>query len=248
MKQLLEQETIGEVTHVLAESYGPVVLRPKGGTWRSKRETGGGCLYDYAAHPLDLLAWYLGEPASVGGTVLNSIFSNETDDEVDSTIRYPGHVSAQLSVNWSDESHRKMTTKVTIWGKKGKIVADRQECQVYLRDTATLPEGYHQGWNVDYTTALTQPVWFYLRGEEYSAQLDYFVRSIEARKAGDALPPINDFASAAITDRVIEMITASAASGSEVSAVEGSAGMPSSVPAAPRRSLFARLTAMPAAR
>ena len=61
---------IGEVSHALAEAYGPVVLRPKGGTWRSRRSEGGGCLYDYAAHPLDLLTWYLGEPSPVGGTVL----------------------------------------------------------------------------------------------------------------------------------------------------------------------------------
>ena len=34
---LLDAGAIGEVTHVLAEAYGPVVLKPKGGTWRSQR-------------------------------------------------------------------------------------------------------------------------------------------------------------------------------------------------------------------
>ena len=29
-------------------------------------------------------------------------------------------------------------------------------------------DGYEQGWNVRYTTELTRPVWYYLRGEEYS--------------------------------------------------------------------------------
>ncbi len=75
-------------------------------------------------------------------------------------------------MNWSDESQRKMTTKLTIWGTNGRIYADRQECQVYLRDTRRHPAGYQTGWNVRYTTELTEPVWFYLRGEEYSAQLD----------------------------------------------------------------------------
>jgi predicted dehydrogenase len=238
VKRLLEAETVGQVTHVLAESYGPVVLRTKGNTWRSKRETGGGCLFDYAAHPLDLLTWYFGAPVSVGGTVLGSIFSPETDDEVYSTLRYPSRVSAQLSVNWSDESHRKMTTKMTIWGTKGKIVADRQECQVYLRDTATLPEGYRHGWNVRYTTELTQPVWFYLRGEEYSAQIDYFVRSIQAAANGSPRDQQNSFASAAVTDRVIEMLTAAAAAGD---ATESAAPAPT---AAPRRTLFARRLAL----
>ena len=68
VKRLLDAGAIGEVTHVLGEAYGPVVLKPKGGTWRSQRTEGGGCLYDYAAHVLDLVNWYIGEPVGVGGT------------------------------------------------------------------------------------------------------------------------------------------------------------------------------------
>ncbi len=206
-KRLLELGAIGEVTHAHAEAYGPVVLRPKGGTWRSKSSEGGGCLYDYAAHPLDLLAWYLGEPDSVGGTVMGRIFSADTEDEVYSTLFYPGGTSAQLSVNWSDESFRKMTTRITLTGTGGRIVVDRQECQAYLRDGAPPPEGYRHGWNVRYTTDLTPPVWFYLRGEEYSAEWAYFVDAI----GGDAPEGVNSFASAAVTDRVIEMLVADAA-------------------------------------
>ena len=204
VKRLLDAETIGRVTHVLAEAYGPVVLRPKGETWRSKRTAGGGALYDYAAHPLDLLGWYLGEAESVTGSTLGRVFSAETDDEVYGSLAYSGDTTAQLSVNWSDESYRKMTTRITAWGEHGKIFADRQECQVYLRDTARVPDGYRVGWNVRYTTELTEPVGFYLRGEEYSAQLDHFVRSVSAAKRGERPVPINDFASAAMTDRVIE--------------------------------------------
>lgn len=211
-QRLLELGAIGEVTHALAEAYGPVVLRPQGGTWRSRRSEGGGCLYDYAAHPLDLLTWYLGEPGAVGGTVLGQVFSADTEDEVYSTLFYPGGVTAQLSVNWSDESYRKMSTKVTLWGTKGRIVVDRQECQVYLRDTATAPEGYQHGWNVHYTTDLTPPVWFYVRGEEYSAELDHFVRSVSGQASGLQPSDLNSFGSAAVTDRVIELMIQDAAS------------------------------------
>ncbi len=145
VKRLLDLGAIGRVTAVHAEAYGPVVLRTKGATWRSQREEGGGCLYDYAAHPLDLLSWYCGAPSGVGGTVLGQVFSRQTDDEVFATLFYPSGSSAQLSVSWSDESQRKMTTKLTLWGTNGRIFVDRQECQVYLRDTATIPEGYQQG-------------------------------------------------------------------------------------------------------
>jgi len=215
VKRLLDLNAIGEVTHMLAEAYGPVVLKPKGSTWRTQRSEGGGCLYDYAAHPLNLLNWYFGTPRGVGGSVLNNIFSADTDDEVFSTLYFPGGQSAQLSVNWSDESFRKMSTKVSIWGKNGRIVADRQEVQVYLRSAEGVPAPYQQGWNVRYTTELTEPVDFYLRGEEYTAQLDYFVRCIETK---DAANNVNSFASALATDRVISMLIADAQKGPSVMA------------------------------
>lgn len=206
VKRLLDANAIGAVTHILAEAYGPVVLRPKGSTWRTQREEGGGCLYDYAAHPINLLNWYFGAPAAVGGSVLGKIFSTGTEDEVYGTLFFGDGKTAQLSVNWSDESYRKMSTKVTIWGTEGRIYADRQECQAYLRGNTTPPEGYRPGWNVKYTTDLTEPVWFYLRGEEYSAQLDYFVQAVKERRTSN----VNSFASAAMTDRVIDMLIADA--------------------------------------
>ena len=44
VKALLDAGAIGNVTHALGEAYGPVVVKAKGGTWRSRREEGGGCL------------------------------------------------------------------------------------------------------------------------------------------------------------------------------------------------------------
>lgn len=213
VKRLLDAGVIGDVTHSLAEAYGPVVLKPKGSTWRTQRASGGGCLYDYAAHPLNLLNWYMGAPQGVGGTILNKIFSADTDDEVFGTLYFNNGQSAQISVNWSDESYRKMSTKVTIWGKLGRIYADRQEVQVYLRNDAPVPEGYKSGWNVRYTTELTEPVDFYLRGEEYSAQLDYFVRCIEEKRFDDN---VNSFSAALATDKVISMMIADADRGPAV--------------------------------
>ena len=82
---------LGRVTHVLAEAYGPVVLKPQGSTWRSQTAEGGGALYDYAAHPLNLLTWYLGATRT-GGQRRRARSSRETDDEVFSTLGFAdGH-------------------------------------------------------------------------------------------------------------------------------------------------------------
>jgi predicted dehydrogenase len=195
---------LGTVHHVRAEAYGPVVLRAKGGTWRSAKNEGGGALYDYACHAIDLVNFIVGAPASVSGVVLNKVFSRDVEDEVYCSMYYAGGATGQLAVNWSDESFRKMSTKISVWGSNGRVTADRQECQIYLREPYAGLPGVPAGWTVRYTTDLTEEVWFYLRGEEYSAQIDYFVKSIEQRRTDGK----NNFRSAMQADRVVAMILA----------------------------------------
>lgn len=201
VRRLLQNGVIGRINSTLAEAYGPVVLKHAGRTWRSEKSAGGGCLYDYAAHPLNLLTWYLGCPLSVSGSKLTQIFSTNIEDAVATTLHYSSG-TAQLIANWSDESQRKMTTKITLWGQHGKIYVDRQEVHVYLRDTAPALHDYQPGWNVRYTTELSTAPWFYLRGEEYSAQVDAFVQQLR----GKEVQQTNDFTSASITDAIIGKI------------------------------------------
>jgi hypothetical protein len=55
---------------------------------------------------------------------------------------------------------------------------------------------------VKYVMDLTEEVNFYLRGEEYSAQIDYFIKSVSGENARD----INTFDSAWKTDKSISLI------------------------------------------
>lgn len=223
--RIVQSGALGDIHHVRAEAYGPVVLRAKGGTWRSAKSEGGGALYDYACHALDLVNFIAGAPDSVSGVVRHGVFSRDVDDEVYCSLHYASGASGQLCVNWSDESFRKMSTKISVWGTNGRVTADRQECQIYLREpSAALPD-LKTGWTVRYTTDLTQEVWFYLRGEEYSAQIDYFVQSIlQQRRDGT-----NNFRSALQADRVVSMILSEAG------------GVSAAVPAAAPKGLMSRL-------
>ncbi len=200
-KRLLDQKTIGELHHARIEAYGPVVLRPKGSTWRSQKREGGGSLFDYACHAIDLTNYLIGRPLTVSGTVLNSVFSSDVDDEIYSTLQFSDKFYGQLATNWSDESFRKMSVRLNLWGSNGRINVDRQEIQVYLRNAEEKEGGITKGWNVRYTTDLTQPVWFYMRGEEYSAQIDHFVNCIKT-----GAPSMSSFRSASDTVLVASML------------------------------------------
>jgi predicted dehydrogenase len=216
--RIAKSGALGTIHHVRAEAYGPVVLRRKGSTWRSAKGEGGGALYDYACHAIDLVNFIVDTPSGVSGVARNSVFSRDVDDEVYASLSFADGASGQLCVNWSDESFRKMSTKVSVWGTNGRITADRQECQVYLREPhASLP-AIGKGWTVRYTTDLSEEVWYYLRGEEYSAQIDYFARSIQAKR----LDGENTFASALDADRVVAMILGQAREPAASVSVDGS--------------------------
>jgi predicted dehydrogenase len=241
-RRLLDHQLIGKVHHIRAEAYGPVVLRPKGSTWRSQKSEGGGCLFDYACHAIDLVNYLVGCPVGVSGTVLNNVFSSDVDDEIYSTFYFADGAKGQLATNWSDESFRKMSVKLSLWGTKGRINVDRQEIQIYLRTVEQPFEDLKSGWNVRYTTELTKPVWFYVRGEEYSAQIDHFVQCIKTNTA-----PISTFRSATDTSLVATMMRQDAgraytAVGAGQSQAHGAPAAATPVARSFVRSVFDRLT------
>ena len=207
-KRLLDQGAIGTVRHLHGEAYGPVVLKPSGRTWRSQPAEGGGCLYDYAAHPTNLMNWYAGRTTLCSGAELVTRFSADVEDAVYANLRFASGATGQLSVNWSDETVRKMSTRVSIWGDGGKLIVDRQELKVYIGSAGEPQPKYGRGWTSRYITELTPPVSYYLRGEEYTAQLEAFALGVVAGRP-DVL---NDFGSAAETDHTLELIRARAAS------------------------------------
>jgi predicted dehydrogenase len=201
VKRIVDGGYIGEIYHFLGQAYGPVVVKSKQDTWRSNPEEGGGCLMDYASHVIDLINYLLAPISHVKATMLKSIFSNQVDDAVFSMLELSNKVTGVLSVNWSDETYRKMSTSISINGKKGKIISDANELKVYFKEEP-FPAGYSKGWNIRHVTDLTPEVDYYLRGEEYSAQLDYFVKTLQGKVPNS----INSFESAWLTDKAISLI------------------------------------------
>ena len=201
VKRIADSGALGEIYHFIGESYGPVVLKKKSDTWRSDPAEGGGCLLDYASHVIDLLNDIVTPVKAAKGTLLKSIYSGKVEDAVYSLLEMESGQTGLLSVNWSDETYRKMSTSITLVGTQGKLISDANELKVFFKEDNSLA-GYSKGWNVKYITELEEGVDFYLRGEEYSAQLDYFVKA-----ANREVPNIiNNFASAANTDKAISII------------------------------------------
>lgn len=200
-KRILDNLLLGTIQHFSINMNGPVVIRSKQNNWRSKPEEGGGCLYDYAAHTIDLINHLIAPITSVKGCIFKNYFNINVEDGVYALLETSNKVSGVLNVNWSDESFRKMSTEITIIGTNGKIIVDSSELKIYLKDIKNQLT-YKKGWNLKNINTITQGVNFYLRGEEYSAQLDYFIQAIK----GEVPNNINNFESAIKTDTVLHLL------------------------------------------
>lgn len=206
VKKLLDAETIGDVKNFSCEMYGATVLKDTGSSWRAKRKTGGGCMYEFASHCIDLAVYLLGKPDKVVGSLTQSIYSSNVEDLVNSNFVYNRGCHGSIMVNWSDETYRKPTNIVTIFGTKGKIIADKHAYKIYLKEPDP-NNGFNEGWNTRYITDFAKSVRFYVRGNEFTRQLDYFVDCIEQERTDN----ISSFEDALITDILMEEITNDAA-------------------------------------
>lgn len=201
VKKLINNNILGNIKYFIAEFHGPTMLKDVKSSWRKKKTLGGGCLYELASHCIDLVIYLFGQPNNIGECVLQSIYSSDVEDLISATLLYDNFFGKTIS-NWSDYSFRKPSLSINIFGTKGKILADQYSYKLFLKYDTNL-DNFHQGWNSRYITDLAKGVRFYVRGNEFTNQLDYFIDQIDK-----GLPDnnISSFSEAYKTDLVIENI------------------------------------------
>lgn len=182
VKEYLEKGIIGKVILFKSEMYSRTITKSdESKTWRDSRENGGGAVIDMAAHAIDLVNYLIGKPDKVTGTSLTSIFSQNVEDAVNATFLYNNGISGTINVNWSDDSFRKPTNKIELFGSQGKILADQHGIKIFMKRNS--PENnLREGWNTIYITDVFKPVPFYVRGNEFTAQLYHFVDCITGKE------------------------------------------------------------------
>jgi scyllo-inositol 2-dehydrogenase (NADP+) len=178
VRRLLDKNLIGNAIRFKSEMYSGTILKSdSGSSWRDSRKSGGGATIDMAAHAIDLVNYLIGKPEKVTGSNLTKIFSSNVEDAVNATFLYFDGTTGTLNVNWSDESYRKPTNKIEIFGSKGKIIADQHGIKIFCKFKSE-SENLRKGWNTIYITDIFKSVPFYVRGNEFTSQLYHFIECI----------------------------------------------------------------------
>ncbi|MHB8861485.1 MAG: Gfo/Idh/MocA family protein [Pirellulaceae bacterium] len=201
IKELLDKRALGELLVFKMEMNGPTLLKDAKSGWRSKKAEGGGCLYDFASHAIDLVNYLIGVPDRVIGTVLQSIHSIGVEDAVCSTFVYKSGLRGNLLCNWSDASYRKPAYRFELLGRKGKVIADLHAYKAFFKSDPAI-DGFTEGWNQKYVTDFVKPVRFYVRGFEFTRQLDYFVERVKYHQPAEMCTCEHGYLTDVLIDRI----------------------------------------------
>lgn len=196
VREIINSQSLGQVTNYSSIMTGPVITENHESGWRNDYSKGGGCLNDYGPHCIDLICFLFGTEFEVTQASLQSKFSTKVDDIVDAKFTHPDF-SGEIYINWSDNTVRKASNKVRIDFERGSIEVSKQEMSI--TSALDIPQfNIKKGDNLKYITDFSTDVSFYLRGEEFSRQLEEFSHSLNSKTSS-----ICDLASACKVDKTI---------------------------------------------
>ncbi|OAN79499.1 oxidoreductase [Jannaschia sp. EhC01] len=179
--ELIHGGDLGEIRHVnitnIGASWADPASRPKGDWW-SDAAMGGGRMGANGSHQVDMLRWWLGEPASVVGQALTVVpdrvckhtgeaWTATSDDLSHMTLEMQSGALAQVFM--SGVAAANMGNETQIFGTKGTITLSNSDEKLYFAragqsfedisvedPNAALP-GLNKGiWNVSVTGALQE--------------------------------------------------------------------------------------------
>ena len=178
LRQITRLGMLGAPLRYRARMMGNVVTQPDNGTWRTDFQRGGGCLNEYGPHLLDLCRSIFGDVHSLDSAKFGQVHSTRGDDSFDIGWTHTSGASGALWLDWCDTSRRKSAMDFEVEFERGQVRANNAELQVQLRPGALVDPAHQALLNAP---VLPYPVNFYLRGEEFSLQLEIFLQQVLGR-------------------------------------------------------------------
>lgn len=170
-KRILESRKYGRPLKASLSMRGNVVGGKSKVTWRNVG-VGSGCLYDYGCHVVDLSLFLFGPACSVRCLEKKELFHPEVIDSFTSVLGHgsSGSTEVRITCDWADDTLRKAQLDLWVQTDHAELTTDGQQIVVNVGDKSLSQSIADLDTSVDY----------YLRGEEFQRQLDFFVGSLEA--------------------------------------------------------------------
>ena len=173
LRALIEDGRLGPLRGYRASMRGNVLTKPpKPENWQGDFTRGGGSLNEYGPHIIDLCRFVFGDVVEVTRAEHGKVLSTKADDWVDLGWRHASTVEGALQINWCDTTKRKSVIEIEAEFENARVRVDNSAVEVLFKDDAALDAEARAE-----LCAPTQPqnVGFYLRGEEFSLEMEDFL-------------------------------------------------------------------------
>jgi predicted dehydrogenase len=179
LHSLVETGVLGKVCSYVARMSGNVITKPDNKGWRTNFAAGGGCLNEYGPHLIDLCRFVFGEISELYSATKGHVYSNKADDMIYFTWAHSSGCLGEVFLNWCDKSKRKSVIEFEVEFEHARVTANNSALKIAFKDSAPLtPEQMHEISMPDVPPRVS----FYLRGEEFSLQLETFAENCLHRK------------------------------------------------------------------
>ncbi len=209
-KALLAAKLIGEPLRFNAHAYVSEVFGQKSGWFFQKSLSGGGVVANMGSHLLFILGWFFGPVRRVTASTWSH--ATEVDDSAQALLGFANGTSGLLDTSWSMPGTQMLSYGVTVAGRLGTLVMQRERILLHLLQAAP---GFEAGWSEIHASELPADTAFdvspHIGGEAFYRQLASFVAGCRA-----GTQPFSSLDEACNTQRMIDAIYASAASGQSV--------------------------------
>lgn len=125
-KKMVDEGYLGDITLMRARVAHMAALDrwfSGGSAWFGEEsKAGGGAFFDLGCHRVDIMRWFLGEPASVVAQMTNFSGAYEVDDNMVATVAFRSGAIGILDVSWV---HRYGPNPLEIYGTQGYLGVDQ---------------------------------------------------------------------------------------------------------------------------
>lgn len=172
LRRLIKSGELGSVQSYNASMLGNVIKKElDANNWLGDASRGGGCLNEYGPHLLDLIQFVFGEIESIDFVESTSKFSKRADDRNLLKCTHVSGTKGELFLDWCDSTKRKSTVEMTVNFENATVQVDNSGLTIFKKEKAC--EAFDSG-----DLGFPSSVQFYLRGEEFSLEIEDFLKTV----------------------------------------------------------------------
>jgi predicted dehydrogenase len=188
LRQLVQSNSLGLMLGYTASMRGNVILKPPSTeSWQGNFKNGGGCLNEYGPHIIDLCRFIFGPVERVDDVQMEQVFCTHADDKIDFSFFHSNGSTGKVEVDWCDTTKRKSVVEFKVKFEFAEVRVDNSTVEISWNEDCRMC--HERRLEID---APIRPfnVAYYLRGEEFSLELEEFLGACVGRRLSvdNALP------------------------------------------------------------